>query len=80
MLFIRIPLISFLGSGVVCLGHFDGSEIDDGLTNILRRMQELSSGLSDGQLEVHIIGGFLDTHRYSEQLSMQLLRSYPCIF
>lgn len=65
-----------LGSGVVCLGHFDGSELDEGLTNVLRRVQELSSGVAEGQFEVQIIGGFLDTHLYSEQISMQLLRKY----
>ncbi|KAG1672191.1 Protein N-terminal asparagine amidohydrolase [Nymphon striatum] len=71
----HIAVIRHSGSGVVCLGHFDGSEVDEGLTNILRRIQELSPGVTEGRFEVQIVGGFLDTHLYSEQISMQLLRA-----
>ncbi|CAM1318695.1 NTAN1 (predicted) [Pycnogonum litorale] len=69
----QIVILRHSGSGVVSVGHFDGSGLDEALTNILRRVQELSSGFSEGRYEAHIIGGFLDNHRYSEQLSMQLL-------
>ncbi|XP_076329213.1 protein N-terminal asparagine amidohydrolase-like isoform X4 [Tachypleus tridentatus] len=62
------------GSGVVALGHFDGSLVQEGVSSMVTEVKCMSSSSpSDGKLELHMVGGFLDDKGYSEQLVLQIL-------
>ena len=65
-------------SGVVCFAHFDGSDMENlhiTIENMVKRIKEVNNTLavSDGQLELHLIGGFKDSRHYSDQLVIGLL-------
>lgn len=61
-------------SGVVGLAHFDGSGRDEGVEDMIRKVQHYSSSLDiHGNLELHLIGGFMDRKGYSEDLAIGLL-------
>ncbi|RWS26871.1 protein N-terminal asparagine amidohydrolase-like protein [Leptotrombidium deliense] len=65
------------GSGVVSVGHFDGSGVQEGVSDMVTKVQQFSSLLGGhGVLEVHIAGGFLDRRGYSEDLAVQLLLAF----
>ena len=69
-------------SGVVCLAHFDGSGPDklvDKIESMVKRVKEVNHSLavSDGQFELHLIGGFNDSRHYSEELVLSLLSEFP---
>lgn len=72
----QIVVLRHTGSGAVALAHFDGSGLQQGVANIVRRVEDLSLSAPDGRLELHIIGGFLDRRNYSEQLAIQLLYAF----
>ncbi|XP_076329211.1 protein N-terminal asparagine amidohydrolase-like isoform X2 [Tachypleus tridentatus] len=65
------------GSGVVALGHFDGSLVQEGVSSMVTEVKCMSSSSpSDGKLELHMVGGFLDDKGYSEQLVLQILDTF----
>lgn len=70
-----IGVLRHTGSGVVCLAHFDGSALDQSVEIMIRKVEEInmSLALTEGHFELHLIGGFLDSRRYSEDLAVQLL-------
>lgn len=39
----------FLGSGVSCLAHFDGSGLEQGVVNVVRHVQDLSMNVPEGR-------------------------------
>ena len=64
-------------SGVVGFGHFDGSGRDEGIEDMIRKVRLFSSSLDiHGNLELHLIGGFIDRKGYSEDLAMGLLCNF----
>lgn len=73
-----IGVLRHTGSGAVCLAHFDGSDLeklDKCIENMIKRIEEvnLSLAMTEGQYELHLIGGFNDSRHYSEDLVIQLL-------
>jgi hypothetical protein len=46
---------------------------DEGLTSLVQRVQSLSYHY-DGRLELHVIGGFVDSRRIAVDLAVPLLR------
>ncbi|XP_013781050.1 protein N-terminal asparagine amidohydrolase-like [Limulus polyphemus] len=66
-----------IGSDVVALGHFDGSLVQEGVNSMVTEVKRMSSSSSsDGRLELHMIGGFLDDRGYSEQLVFDILDAF----
>lgn len=63
------------GSGAVGMAHFDGAGTEEGVLNLVHRVQELAmSGYPEGRYELSLIGGFSDSHNYSEELFYNLMR------
>ncbi|RWS01287.1 protein N-terminal asparagine amidohydrolase-like protein, partial [Dinothrombium tinctorium] len=70
-------IVRHSGSGVTSLGHFDGSGLENAVSEMVRKVQEYSTISGElGVLELHIVGGFLDKRGYSETLAMQLLYAF----
>ena len=65
-------------SGVVSLAHFDGSDLeklDKSIETMIKRIKEVNNSLSvvsDGPFELHLVGGFIDSRHYSEDLALNL--------
>ncbi len=62
----------FIGSGATGLSQVD-RVFEEGLTAMIQRVQSLSYHY-EGRLELHVIGGFADSRRISQDLSVPLLR------
>lgn len=75
-------VLRHIKSGVVGLGHFDGSGLQEGVESMCLAILELSESLNlsgDGDssaMELHIVGGFNDTRGYSRDIAMGLLRNF----
>lgn len=59
------------------MAHFDGSGTDEGVINMVHRVQELA--YTEGRFELQIVGGFSDSRNYSEELFFGLMREYRSI-
>ncbi|PVD38697.1 hypothetical protein C0Q70_01317, partial [Pomacea canaliculata] len=70
----RIPLGHFAGSGAVCMLHFDGYSMNQGVESMVQLILELSQHKLEGRLEFHVVGGFMDDNHISEKISMALFR------
>lgn len=68
----HIGVLRHSGSGAVCLLHFDGCNTEQGLQSMLQVATELSQGKAGGRLEIHLVGGFDDEQRNSEEVSLGL--------
>jgi protein N-terminal asparagine amidohydrolase len=62
------------GSGAVALAHLDGAGTEEGVMNMVHRVQELALGYPEGRLELQLIGGYSDSHNYSEELFYNIMR------
>jgi len=62
-------------SGAVALGHFDGSSVDDGISGMIGRVQELSLGYPESRLELSLVGSYSDPRGYSEELASVILHA-----
>lgn len=72
-----VAVIRHTGSGAVCLCHIDsGSAISEGARDLLKKVQDLSINYPDGRYELHVVGGFQDSHGYSEENSISLLHAF----
>lgn len=47
---------------------------------MVARVQQLAVGYPDGRLELQLVGGFTDPHRYSDELFANIMREYSIIF
>lgn len=73
----HVAVLRHSGSGAVSIAHFDGAgSLDEDILHMLRRIQEVSLGYPEGRIHLHLIGGFEDSRRYSEELSIALLHSF----
>ncbi|CAG2103664.1 unnamed protein product [Medioppia subpectinata] len=76
-----IGVLRHSGSGVVCLAHFDTSDVqrlDNFIENMIKKIEEVNIGLglTDGHFELHLVGGFNDPRRLSEDIVLALLYAY----
>lgn len=51
----------------------DGSGIDEAVINMVQRVQDLALGYPEGRIELQLIGGYTDPHRYSEELFYNIM-------
>ncbi|XP_063790429.1 protein N-terminal asparagine amidohydrolase isoform X2 [Pseudophryne corroboree] len=71
----HILVLRHTGSGATCLAHCDGSDTEKEVADILHSVKSLSP-ISEGRLELHIVGGFHDQRQLSQKLSHQLLKIF----
>lgn len=71
-----IVVIRHTGSGAVCLAHLDGADQENGVSQLISRVQEVSLGYPSGRLELHLLGGFMDSRDYSEHLVIHILHAF----
>lgn len=64
----------------MCLAHLDGADQENGVSQLISRVQEVSLGYPSGRLELHLLGGFMDSRDYSEHLVIHILRKFSNIF
>lgn len=62
------------GSGAIALAHLDGNGVDEAVTTMVSRVQELALGYPEGRIELQLIGGFRDQQGYSEELFCNIMR------
>ncbi|XP_022830371.1 protein N-terminal asparagine amidohydrolase isoform X1 [Spodoptera litura] len=71
-----IVVIRHSGSGAVALAHLDGSGTAEAATAMVSRVQQLAVGYPEGRLELQLVGGFTDPHRYSDELFANIMLSF----
>lgn len=71
----HIGVLRHTGSGATCVLHFDGSSTQQGLQSMVKFVKDLSCGKPEGRMEFHIVGGFDDERKNSEEVSMHLFDS-----
>lgn len=69
-------IVQCTGSGAVALAHMDGQGIDEAVTNMVARVQELAIGYPEGRIELQLIGGFRDNNNFSEDIFCSVMREY----
>ncbi|XP_048575839.1 protein N-terminal asparagine amidohydrolase isoform X6 [Nematostella vectensis] len=70
----QIIVLQEKDSGVTCLAHLDGSEMEEAVSSMVQSIQGHSSVQQDPlQIDVHIAGGFLDKRGISQQITRELL-------
>ncbi|XP_071106024.1 protein N-terminal asparagine amidohydrolase-like isoform X2 [Haliotis cracherodii] len=69
----HIVVLQHSGSRSSCIGHFDGCNSKQGLETMLELVMKLSKDTPEGQLNLHLIGGFDDVKGFSHSLSLELL-------
>lgn len=52
----------------------DGQGIDEAVTNMVARVQELAIGYPEGRIELQLIGGFRDNNNFSEDIFCSVMR------
>ncbi|VVC98064.1 unnamed protein product [Leptidea sinapis] len=71
-----IVVVKHSGSGAVALAHLDGSGTADAAAAMVARVQQLAAGYPEGRLELQLVGGFTDPHRYSDELFANIMLSF----
>lgn len=71
---INVVLFDYAGSGAVGLAHLDGSGVDECVSLMIQRIQDVSLGYPEGRLELQLVGGYSDPRHYSEDLFYSLMR------
>lgn len=69
--------ISIAGSGAIALAHLDGSGTAEAAAAMVARVQQLAVGYPEGRIELQLVGGFTDPHRYSDELFANIMRECP---
>lgn len=62
------------GSGAVALAHLDGNGIDEAVSTMVARVQNLALGYPEGRIELQLIGGYKDQQGYAEDLFYNIMR------
>lgn len=65
-----------IGSGAVALAHIDGTGIDEAVTAMVARVQELALGYPEGRIELQLIGGYRDQQGYGEDIFYSIMRKF----
>ncbi|CAG9793719.1 unnamed protein product [Diatraea saccharalis] len=71
-----IVVVRHSGSGAVALSHLDGSGTAEAAAAMVARVQQLAVGYPEGRLELQLVGGFTDPHRYSDELFANIMLSF----
>lgn len=71
-----IVVVRHSGSGAVALAHLDGNGIDEAVTTMVARVQELALGYPEGRIELQLIGGFRDLQGYGEDIFSSVMQSF----
>ncbi|KAG6458731.1 protein N-terminal asparagine amidohydrolase [Manduca sexta] len=71
-----IVVVRHSGSGAVALAHLDGSGTAEAAAAMVARVQQLAVGYPEGRLELQLVGGFTDPHRYSDELFANIMLSF----
>ncbi|XP_004932917.2 protein N-terminal asparagine amidohydrolase isoform X1 [Bombyx mandarina] len=71
-----IVVVRHSGSGAIALAHLDGSGTAEAAAAMVSRVQQLAVGYPEGRLELQVIGGFTDPHRYSDELFANIMLSF----
>ncbi|XP_053606304.1 protein N-terminal asparagine amidohydrolase [Plodia interpunctella] len=71
-----IVIVRHSGSGAVALAHLDGSGTAEAASTMVSRVQQLAVGYPEGRLELQLVGGFTDPHRYSDELFASIMLSF----
>ncbi|XP_041987784.1 protein N-terminal asparagine amidohydrolase isoform X2 [Aricia agestis] len=71
-----IVIVKHSGSGAVSLAHFDGSGTAEAAAAMVAKTQQLAVGYPEGRLELQLVGGFTDPHRYSDKLFANIMLSF----
>lgn len=71
----HIAVLRHTGSGAMSLIHFDGCSIVKGLETMVAIVHNLTENLSQGRLELHLVGGFLDHKENSHKVSNKVLNA-----
>ncbi|XP_033822260.1 protein N-terminal asparagine amidohydrolase isoform X1 [Periophthalmus magnuspinnatus] len=64
------------GSGAACVAHLDGSNTWAEVQLIIKAVMSLSHHCKDGRLELHLVGGFNDDSKTSDNLSLNILAAF----
>ncbi|XP_018596186.2 protein N-terminal asparagine amidohydrolase [Scleropages formosus] len=72
----HLVVLRHTGSGATCLAHCDGSSTWSEVSLIVKAVNDLSRDANEGRLELHLIGGFDDDRKLSQQLSLNLLAAF----
>lgn len=72
----QIAILRHTASGAVCMAHCDGCGMEEGIFDMICRIQELSSSYHDGRYELHLIGGFHDGRGTSQTISQSILNIF----
>lgn len=57
----------------MALAHLDGSGTAEAAAAMVARVQQLAVGYPEGRLELQLVGGFTDPHRYSDELFANIM-------
>ncbi|XP_055920646.1 protein N-terminal asparagine amidohydrolase [Eupeodes corollae] len=71
-----IVVVRHSGSGAVALAHFDGTGVDEAVTAMVTRVQELALGYPEGRIELQLIGGYRDPQGYGEDVFFSIMQSF----
>ncbi|XP_044735791.1 protein N-terminal asparagine amidohydrolase [Chrysoperla carnea] len=71
-----ITVVRHSGSGAVALAHFDGVGVDEAVTTMVARVQELAMGYAEGRIELQLVGGYSDPNHYSEELFYNIMSAF----
>ncbi|XP_028417402.1 protein N-terminal asparagine amidohydrolase-like [Dendronephthya gigantea] len=70
----QIVVLRHKGSGVCSLAHFDGVGISEALAEMVASLQDHVPKHKENRIEMHIVGGFSDSRKTSEDVFMKILR------
>ncbi|OCT64075.1 N-terminal asparagine amidase L homeolog isoform X1 [Xenopus laevis] len=72
----HILVLRHTGSGATCLAHCDGSDTKNEVAAVLHAVKSLTNNTDEGRLELHLVGGFIDSKQYSQTLSSELFSAF----
>ncbi|XP_066159261.1 protein N-terminal asparagine amidohydrolase-like [Euwallacea fornicatus] len=71
-----IVVVRHTGSGAVALAHLDCAGIDEAVSAMIQRVQDLALGFPEGRIEVQLVGGYSDPNNYSEEIFFSIMTSF----
>lgn len=79
----HIVILTETDTETVAVGHFDGSCTLEGLLSIISKLESIANAIGEyktvTEINMHIIGGFVDKKKYSEKLFSEILHACSSI-